>query len=462
MTFVAVVATRRVILSLVSGVLAGALLRAHFSLSGLLLTGQYLAGAVAQRENAYILIFLTLFGALARLIDVAGGVSGFTDLASKWAKTERRVLLVAWFMLPITFFDNVFHILSVGSILEPLMEKVKGVKERLAFVLAVTTGQAIVLVPLGTAYAGYMVSLVRMNMPASGHVWSPFSLFLRSILWNFYSIAMLLIALGVSLFGLKFGQKKITVASSGEEFTPVHKQREAFLAKLPPEYPARAMNLVIPLALFLAATILFLWTTGRERASTFLGALGAADFSAAVMTGALVTLGLTVILFRAQGISLIEIETHLIEGAQGVLTLVAILVLSWALSQVVRDLGFTGLVSSVLARSVPAWAIPVAIFLAGAAMSYVIGSSWATWALLVPLGATLAQVTGVDLALVFGAAWAGGSVGDSTSPVADLPVLVSGVAKIDVAGYAGAALPYALAGMLISVILYAIAGARPL
>jgi len=461
-TFAAVVLSRRVVLSLALGVAAGALAKAGWSVSGLLLMGSYLAGAASQGENTYVLVFLVLFGGLAQLINVAGGIRGFTDFAGRWAKSERRILLLAWAMLPITFFDNVFRILSVGSILEPLMDKVKGVKERLAFVLAVTSGQAIVLVPLGTAYAGYMVSLVRGNSgPAaldSGV--SAYGIFLRSLMWNFFSPTMLVLSLGVSIWGIRYGKIRLAVGVREQEFTKVHREKEAYLARLPPEYPSRTANLILPLAVFLASTLFFLWNTGRARAPSFLGALGAADYSASIMTGALVTLGVTVAFFWAQKISLAEIEAHLIEGAQGVLSLLAILVLSWALSQIVRDLGFTGLITSVLARAIPPWAVPVTLFLAGSGISYVIGSSWATWALLLPLGAVLAEATALNPAVVFGAVWAGGSVGDSTSPVADLPILVSSVAKIRVADYAGSALPFTLAGIAVSAILYVVAGLR--
>ena len=114
------------------------------------------------------------------------------------------------------------------------------------------------------------------------------------------------------------------------------------------------------------------------------------------------------------------------------LTLLAILVLSWALSQIVRDLGFERFITATLAGAVPSWTIPAAIFLAGAAISYVMGSSWATWALLMPLAAVLVQSGNLDPTVAFGAVWAGGSVGDSTSPLLDIPIIVSGVVDIPV------------------------------
>lgn len=453
-----VLLTRRVILSLALAVVIGSFLAKGLSLNGLLIAVNYLAGAISEKGNAYTLAFLILFGALAELIKVSGGVAGFTNMTSRWVKTEKGVLLAAWALLPFTFFDNSFRSLSVGAILEPLMEKVEGSKEKLAFVLVVTTGQAIALIPLATAYVGYMVSLVRANLP-EGTPLMPYSVFFKSILWNFYSPAMLVLALGVTILGLRYGKLRLEAVGGGEEeFTKIHLEYEKYINELPPEYPARVVNLVVPVMILLGATVFFFWWTGKKGTGSFFAALGAADFSVAIMTGTLLALIISILLYWLQGISFTEIESHIIKGGQSVLSLLVILVLSWALSQIIRDLGFARFVTANFAGSIPTWAIPSTIFLAGAAISYVIGSSWATWALLMPMAAGLAQVGGLNPAVVFGAVWAGGSVGDSTSPLSDIPILVSSVMKIPVARYASGALPFALGGLFISVLAYIATG----
>ena len=447
LTLVAVILTRRVVLSLAAGVLIGSFAITGLRIDGLLRASEYLAGAVAERGNAFTLMFIALFGALAEVVKVSGGVAGFTDAARRRVRSERGLLLTAWLILPFTFFDNVFRTLSVGSVLEPLIDKVKGSRDKLAFVMAATTGQTIVLIPLATAYAGYMVSLVRANVPdgAAGAA-SPaavFSLFLRSVYWNLYSIAFVVISLGITFFGLGYGRLRISALSGEEEFTPVHEERNELLKKLPPEYPAKLINLIVPVGVLLLSTVFLFWWTGRGKA-------GAPDFTTSIMAATLLSLVVAVPLYWSQKVSFTELETHLVEGSQNVIPLLAILVLSWALSRNVRDLGFDTFVSSVLVGSVPRWAVPAAAFLVGGAISYVIGSSFATWALIMPLAAGLSRAHGVDLALTFGAVWAGGSVGDSASPLSDLPVLVSGVMKIPVARYASAALPYALGAAAIA------------
>lgn len=455
-TLVMVILTRRVVISLGAAVILGSLLKTGFSVNGLVKAGEYIAGAVFQKENAYILIFLVLFGALAELIKVGGGV-GFTNLSERWIKSERGVLLASWAMFPFTFFDSTFRMISIGSILNPLMESVKGSKERLAFILSITSGQAIVFIPLATAYVGYMVSLVRANFPAS-HGLTPFTLFLKSLPWNIYSLIMLAIALGVTFWGLGFGKLKLNVAGNEEKFTKVHEQRESLLKNLPPEFPPRLWNLLIPILSLLIFTIFFFWWTGRNKANTFINALGAADFTVAITVGTLLGVILTIILFRFEKINFAELEAHVLEGAKSVMPLLAILILSWALSHVIKDLGFSRLVVSVLGNGLPGWMIPGILFLIGAVISFLIGSSWATWAMLMPLAAALYVSSGINPALIIGTIWAGGVVGDSTSPFSDNPIIVSGILKISVVKYTGQVLPYALGGIFLAVIGYIIAG----
>jgi len=449
-----VILTRRVILSLALAIVTGSFILKGLSLAGFVAAINYLAGAVSEKGNAYTLSFLILFGALAELIKVSGGIAGFTNIVGRWVKSERGILLVGWAMLPFTFFDNSFRILSVGAMLEPLMEKVKGSKEKLAFVITITTGQAIVLIPLATAYVGYMVSLVRANMPENA-MFTPYDVFLRSLFWNIYSPVMLVLSLAVTIWGLRYGKVRLEAVGGGaEELTKIHLEYEKYINELPSEYPARVGNLVLPVIILLCGTVFFFWWTGKAGAGSFLGALGKADFSVAIMAGTFLALIISVLLYWLQGISLTEIESHVIKGGQAVLSLLVILVLSWTLSRIVQDLGFTRYVTSNFAGSMPTWAVPTTIFLSGAAISYVIGSSWATWALLMPMAAGFAQVGGMNPAVLFGAVWAGGSVGDSTSPLSDIPILVSSVMKIPIAQYSSGAMPFALGGIFISTLIY--------
>jgi Na+/H+ antiporter NhaC len=98
--------------------------------------------------------------------------------------------------------------------------------------------------------------------------------------------------------------------------------------------------------------------------------------------------------------------------------------------------------------------IPAAIFLIGGITSYFIGSSWATWALIMPIGLPLAVITGASLPLTMGAVLAGGSIGDNVSPLGETPVLTSAITDIPILELVQTTLPYAAIVIGISTILF--------
>lgn len=458
-TFISVIKTRKVIPSLFLGLAVGAFIRVPSPVNGFIELGRYLANSVGQKENAYTLLFLVMFGALAELMQMAGGVAGFSQTVGKRVKNERQVLFSAWLLTAVTFFNSAFHIISVGTILEPLIEKVKGSKEKLAFVLSVTTGQFIVLVPLATAYVGYMVTLVRFSLRQEGLNVSPYTVFLKSLPWNLYSLIMLGLALAITIWGLNYGRYRLGKSAPGEELTEVHRKKEQLLEQLQEEYPQKTVNLILPIVVLLSSTVFFFWWTGKAGATSVLDAFARAGFTVSILAGTLLTLIVTTVFLLFQKISLAEIQAHITEGARSIFGSLAILVLGWSLSTVTRDLGFLALIKNTLSGSIPSWGVPAASFLTAAATSYAIGSSWATWALIMPVAVSLGTVGGLPPEIVIGAVWAGGSIGDTASPMGDIPVLASGVLNISPAQYIESALPFTLLGIMLTVAGYLAAAA---
>lgn len=192
------------------------------------------------------------------------------------------------------------------------------------------------------------------------------------------------------------------------------------------------------------STIFFFWWTGKKNSATFFGAISAAEFNVSIFAGVIFTLFITSIFFLVQKISLAEIEAHVIMGAEKVVSLIIILVLSWALTIVTEELGFNNLINENLIKSIPKWLIPSVIFLFASIISYTIGSSWATWALLMPLAVTFAVNSGVNIEIMVGTVWAGGGVADVVSP------LSAQMSDISYGEHLTTSLPYLIGGVIIA------------
>jgi Na+/H+ antiporter NhaC len=270
---------------------------------------------------------------------------------------------------------------------------------------------------------------------------------------EFFSWTMLLIALGVTLFGLGFGKYKIgKVPKESEEFTKAHIEKDEYTNKPIEEYPKNSKNLIVPVAMLLTSTIFFFWWTGRANATSFFNALNAANFNVAIFSGIMVTLFFTTLFFMLQKISLAEIETHIVKGGEKILSLVIILMLSWALTAITEDLGFNQLVNEDLVRSIPKFLIPALLFLISGVISYTIGSSWATWALMMPLAINFSINADVSIPLMVGTVWAGGAVADVISP------LSAQMSDISFGEHLSTSFPFLIVGVIIATIGYLVVG----
>ena len=288
------IVTKRIIPSLMIGVLAGGIAFANGNIiNGVLAASDHLIKATANSESVYIIFFLFLFGAFAEIMKVSGGIKGFTNLADRFVKTEKGALGAVWAVTPVTFIDCCFHGISAGTVGKALTDKVNGNRRKLAFVLNVTSCLLIILIPFGTTYVGYIMGVVSSSLSKAGLHQSAYDVYLKSIPFNFYSIAMILICVGVIVFNFGF-KKEYEIKKDDNDFDKEHGHDEAheqcaFEEKAPP----RPLNLILPLAFLILSTLFFLWLTGKGKGNGFFGALINADFEKSIFVSGLVTVVIT-------------------------------------------------------------------------------------------------------------------------------------------------------------------------
>lgn len=82
-----------------------------------------------------------------------------------------------------------------------------------------------------------------------------------------------------------------------------------------------------------------------------------------------------------------------------------------------QELGFNNPISEDLVKSIPRFLIPAILFLISGIILYTIGSSWATWVLMMPLAINFSINFGVSISIMIGTVWAGGAVTDVVSPL---------------------------------------------
>lgn len=138
---------------------------------------------------------------------------------------------------------------------------------------------------------------------------------------------------------------------------------------------------------------------------------------------------------------------------------ITILFFAWTINGVVSDMQTGKYLSGLVAESIGAEFLPAILFVLAAAMAFSTGTSWGTFGIMLPIGASMAVHS--DPALIIpclSAVMAGAVCGDHCSPVSDTTILSSTGAQCNHMDHVISQLPYALLVATASIIGYLVVG----
>jgi Na+/H+ antiporter NhaC len=155
------------------------------------------------------------------------------------------------------------------------------------------------------------------------------------------------------------------------------------------------------------------------------------------------------------------------KGAGGLVPLATIMVLAFAIGTVCSadNLNTGAWVAGVVSSSIPIWLIPGLVFLVACAIAFSTGTSWGTFAIMIPIAVPIAVHINADPALgalsiplIVAAALGGGVFGDHCSPISDTSVVSSMAACSDHIDHVRTQIPYALIAAALTFVIYVILG----
>jgi len=147
-----------------------------------------------------------------------------------------------------------------------------------------------------------------------------------------------------------------------------------------------------------------------------------------------------------------------LKGASGLVGVVALLVFAFALGMVSRALEMGPYIVGLIGEGVPTFWLPALVFLVGCFVSFTLGSSWTTFAIVIPIALPLAEGLGISLPLMLGAVLSGGVYGDHASPLSDTSIISSMSAACDHVDHINTQLPYTLMLAGVSFVAFLAAG----
>ena len=217
--------------------------------------------------------------------------------------------------------------------------------------------------------------------------------------------------------------------------------------------PARAMNMIVPIAVMVFMMPVGLLVTGS---GDITAGSGSTSVLWAVMAG-LAAAWILLLAQRAYGVH--ELVRIGLKGAGGLVPLALILLLALALGDVAIALGTGPWVAEVSAGVLPPWALRPLVFLVAAGIAFSTGTSWGTFAIMLPIAVPAAETLGLPLAPFVAASLSGGVFGDHCSPISDTTIISSMAAATDHIDHVRTQLPYALAAAAVSTVAFLLVGA---
>ena len=133
-------------------------------------------------------------------------------------------------------------------------------------------------------------------------------------------------------------------------------------------------------------------------------------------------------------------------GIGSMMPAIVILICAWAIGPIINEDMQTGQYLAHLAQeNLAQYAgaiLPVLVFVISGFIAFATGTSWGTFAIMLPIAATMAQLCGADYVLSLSAVLAGAVYGDHASPMSDTTILSATGAGCDIQSHFVTQLPY--------------------
>jgi len=428
---------RNALLALFCGVLLSFIMAANWQPIEGIKAGAYgIANVFSSLSNTYIVIFSLLIGALVRLLNQSGAVNGFIKHLNNLnlVKSRRQASLLPTIIGTSIFTDTNLSMFTAGMASQKLFDKHGLSRAKLAYLLDSTCAPISILF-LINGWGAYVLGLL------DGYQFSdPVGILIGTIGYNFYAIVAVVLAYYTAYSGKVFGPMKY---AESMQKTVLHDHVEKLA-------PAKVMWL--PLTLLLGITLGLLWITGD---GDIRGGSGSFSVFWAIVSSFIILVFL-IVFYKL--LSLKEIAANSITGIKHMAPAVAILVLSFAFGDAIKALG-TGLyVSQWLNVEVPLFLMAPILFTVAAVMAFATGTSWSTFAILIPIAIPIAQQSGLPIEFLVAAVLGGGIFGDHASPISDTTVVASIASGCDHFEHVKTQLPYALFAAIVTLIIYIIIG----
>ncbi len=458
--------TRNVIPALFAGVWLGATMIYDWNpFMGLYASfSDFIIPNVGDPWSATVLIYCGLFGVLIAFLQKTGGAHAIANAISRKVRSPKGAQGSTMLFGIIIFFEDYFNALTVGSVMRSVTDKMRVSREKLAYIVDSTSAPVCLLGPVST-WVVFVMGLIGAQFVELGISGSEYMTYIFTIPFNFYSILAILLV-GIIIF-LKwdFGpmaQAEYRARTAGKllrDGAEPPSDTEMMDVEMPEDYSPKVRNMVVPLIVLVGLIPpLFLWTGGYPE-QDLVTAFGEADGATSILIAAFAA-GLVALLMGMQQklYSFKEAMSIIVTGFRSMTLVYIILALAWSIGSVTSELGTAEYLVNFAEQTTSPAIIPFLIFVVASIVAFTTGTSYGTFAIMIPIAMPLAVSMDISIYLAIAAVFSGGIFGDHCSPISDTTILSSAGASSDHIDHVNTQIPYAITAGVSGVLSFLIAG----
>ena len=453
--------TKEVYSALFIGVVVGAFLyaggNAELALNTMLFhESAGLIPNIADTSHAGILVVVIFLASLVVLMNRSGGAAAFGRWAGKHIKSAAGAQIATVLLGALIFVDDGFNCLTVGSVMRPVTDTHRVSRAKLAYLIDSTAAPVCIIAPI-SCWAAAVSYAVPEGRDING-----FQMFLRTIPYNLYALATLLMVVLIAARGRDYGPMRLHEQNAREKNDLFTAGERPYDEEEDIPQNGRLSNLVIPVVMLVVFCILgILYTGGFFHGESLIDAFSNADSARGLVMGGLITLLLTFWLYRNRNVvSFKDFMAAFPAGFRSMCAPMIILILSWNLSGVTGLLGAADYIDRVVSGSAGALQmfVPVIVFVVSVFLAFSTGTSWGTFTILIPIVCHVFPADSEILVISIAACLAGAVCGDHCSPISDTTIMSSAGAHCDHINHVSTQIPYALTVAGVCAVGYLIAG----
>ncbi len=460
-TLVFVFLTREVVTALFLGIVVGGIVSGNINI-----VQAYLLPSIGTPSYALILfVYLWALGGLIGLWTRTGGAQHFAVSAGRYlVRGPRSAKFFAWLVGVIFHQGGTISTILAGTTVRPVTDAERISHEEVSYIVDSTASPVAALIPLN-AWPLYVGGLIVGTTPLFMTEQEAVSFFFRAVPFNFYAILAVMATLLFALELLPWEGRRMRAArrrarETGQLNAPDSRpltSEELSELKVAKDYPTGLSDFFIPLGTLIgvAATGVVPALIRGDIASIRVPIAEA--FSLAVLSA--------IVLALVKGMRLREVIDGVVDGAKGVTIGAIILALAVTLGEVSKSLGTAQYIVETFASAIAPVLLPALFMVITVGIAFATGTSWGTYAVVLPLAMPLAYAVNPDptfMTLSFAACIGGATVGDQCSPISDTTILSALATGSDLMDHVYTQLPIAATLTALSTALYLVFAAAVL